>query len=329
MYMRYFVAGHGEHGEVYSLDKLVVVFHLHSLSREKNGGQRLLDELAGRLLLQYDHWTSGRIGTYHDQFSVKCPGGDSFFLGVGLNTGRLPDNSARVEFNPNKVGSTWELAVVYNACWRLSGGRVTIKQYDLAIDYPVPREDVTLLKDARLYEERRRSASDRTQYVGQRNAPGRCKLYNKQLEQGLDKPLTRLELTIDFEDSAPERAAQYMPAVVSTRGTVQTEMELPRLTDTDLFILTTLAREPERIHELGRRKREALRPWVEVVNQPLRFDTQAYSPVFRALLDFLQPMAEPGSPAFVDVTTVFADETERRQQARNGNGRAAAGDNES
>lgn len=329
MYMRYFVAGHGEHGEVYSLDKLVVTFQLHSLSREDTGKQRLLDEIAGRLLLQYDHWISGKIGTYHDQFRIKCPDGESFYLGVGLNGGRLPDNSARVEFNPNKVGSTWELAVVYNACWRISAGRVTIKQYDLAIDYPVPREDVAMLKDARLYEERRRSDADRTQYVGQRNAPGRCKLYNKQLEQGLPDPLTRLELTIGFEDSPPERAARYMPAVVSTRGTVQTEMELPRLTDTDLFILTTLAREPERINELGRRKREALRPWVEVVNQPLRFDTQAYGTVFRALLDFLQPMEEPFAPAFVDVGAVFGEQSKRRLWARDGNGSAAADDNES
>lgn len=299
--MKYWVAGVGGNGEVYSLDKLVVVFHLRSISRERNGGQRLLDELAGRLLLQYDHWQSWKIGTYRDQFSIKCPDGESFFLGVGLNTGGLPNNTARVEFNPNKVGSSWELAVVYNACWNISGGQLTIKQYDLAIDYPIPREDLRLIKDARLYEERCRSDADRTQYLGQRNQPGRCKLYNKQLEQGLAEPLTRLEMTVAFEESAPEMVRRQMPQVVSVAGVVQTEMELPRLTDTDLFILTTLAREPERIRELGRRKRETLRPWLDVVNQPMRFDVEAYGLVWAGLMSWLHPIGDAPETPFADV----------------------------
>ena len=316
--MKYYVAGHGPAGEVYSLDKLVCVFHLHSFSREQNGGQRLLNAIAARMLLHFDHWQSWKIGTYRDQFSIKCPGGESFFLGVGLNGGGLPDNTARIEFNPNKVGDTWELQSVYNACWEISGGQITIKQYDLAIDLPERRENVTLEKDGRLYEERRRSDADRTQYLGQRNAPGRCKLYNKQLETGLPEPLTRLELTLAFEDSAPEVVAKKLPRV-TVSAPAQTDMELPRLNDTDLFILTTLAREPDRLCELGRRKRETLRPWLDLVSRPVTFDRVAYGEVWRALLDFLAPMDRtawtPYDEAFTTVEKLLPDAPEWMRRA--------------
>lgn len=321
MYMdgpKYYVAGHGSAGEVYSLDKLICTFKLHSYSRERNGGQRLLDAIAARMLLHFDHWESHKIGTYRDQFSIKCPDGESFFLGVGLNGGGLPDNTARIEFNPNKVAETWEFQAVWSACWEVSGGQITIKQYDLAIDLPERRENVTLEKDGRLYEERRRSDADRTQYLGQRNAPGRCKLYNKQLETGLPQPLTRLELTLAFEDSPPEVVAKRLPRV-TVAAPAQTSMELPRLNDTDLFILTTLAREPERLCELGRRKRETLRPWLDLINRPVSFDRVAYGVVWRALLDFLAPrdctVQTPYDNAFLTVEKLSPDAPEWMRRA--------------
>ena len=61
----------------------------------------------------------------------------------------------------------------------------------------MPRENCFLVKDRRMYIERRHGA-EFTQYLGAKSSRvGRVKLYNKQAESNLDYPLTRLELTLD------------------------------------------------------------------------------------------------------------------------------------
>ena len=159
-------------------------------------------------------------------------------------------------------------------------GRTRLVRWDLAVDFPVPLESCVLVKDRRLYEEVRHSAADRTQYLGQRNSSGRCKLYNKQLEQGLPEPLTRIELTLDLEDSTRERAGELWP-VVYTAGAA----DCSGLNDTDAFILRTLA--PERINELGRRKRDKLAPLLAASNEPLPFDADAFDAVVRQISGML------------------------------------------
>lgn len=72
-----------------------------------------------------------------------------------------------------------------------------IKRFDLAVDIPVEREKARLMKDGRVYSERRHG-KDWTEYLGaQASHIGRVKLYNKQSEAGLTEPLTRLEITLD------------------------------------------------------------------------------------------------------------------------------------
>ena len=71
-------------------------------------GQGLLDQMARQGWFEYDHWESRKFGTYRNQFSVKC-GADgklSYWLGVGMVAyGKSrPSDTAKLEFNPNKVG---------------------------------------------------------------------------------------------------------------------------------------------------------------------------------------------------------------------------------
>ena len=56
-------------------------------------------------------------------------------------------------------------------------------RFDLAIDLPVARDKVYLIKDKRVYEEYSYSAINKTQHLGVRNNYGRVKVYNKALEQ--------------------------------------------------------------------------------------------------------------------------------------------------
>ena len=169
-------------GGVYSCDKIQLVYRLRF-----GEGQELLDQMARQSWFEYDHWESRKFGTYRNQFSVKC-GADgklSYWLGVGMVAyGKSrPSDTAKLEFNPNKVGGERSLLWLLRQLWSRAKLRegCEVKQWDLACDWPEPREWYSLRKDARLYEEVMRSKADRTQYLGERNKPGRCKLYNKQV----------------------------------------------------------------------------------------------------------------------------------------------------
>lgn len=276
--MKYLLQAAGRRGAIYSCDKLVLGFK--ALGRN---AQHLLDWLGGPLAPEFSRWESRRLGTFRDQFSISCTGGGTFWLGVGLNTAGAPDWKAiRLEFNPNKVGDTPEFSRVWSCLLGCTVGRTRLVRWDLAVDFPVPLESCVLVKDRRLYEEVRHSAADRTQYLGQRNSSGRCKLYNKQLEQGLPEPLTRIELTLDLEDSTRERAGELWP-VVYTAGAA----DCSGLNDTDAFILRTLVQAPERINELGRRKRDKLAPLLAASNVPLPFDADAFDAVVRQISGML------------------------------------------
>ena len=185
---------------------------------------------------------------------------------------------ARLEFNPNKVGQCRELRWVYNLCFDACGGkpfRVSVRRWDLAVDLPGERGEFELLKDGRLYEELRRSASDRTQYLGRRNSPGRCKLYNKTLESNLSVPVTRLELTLDGVACGTDDVRSLWPKVLRVPRVVQMDAECLGLNETDRFILHTLWQQPERLAELGRRKRDKLAPLVAAGGM-VEFDSAAF-----------------------------------------------------
>ena len=77
---------------------------------------------------------------------------------------------------------------------------------------PAWGDAVRTLKDGRNYEAHISGAL--TEYLGQRNKPGRVKVYDKTAEAGLDDPLTRVELTVDATWSA-EKIMEQLPTVFS------------------------------------------------------------------------------------------------------------------
>lgn len=278
----------GAGGATYSCDKMQLIFRLR-----RDEPQRLLDTLAAALWLEFDHWASYRFGTYRNQFRIVCGDGVSFWLGVGLvGDGKSrPDCSCKVEFNPNKVGRARQLRWLLRQLWHRASlvEPCRCKQWDLAVDWPEPREWYTLAKDARLYEEYRASRADRTQYAGTRNRPGRCKLYNKQVESGLAAPMTRLELTVGGLATAAQVAALW-PVVYRLRD-VQASAEVAALNDTDRFILATLLDAPDRLQELGRRKRQKFAGLLHASGYRVALDVAAYDAVLRGVTAWTQPPA--------------------------------------
>ncbi|MBP3458501.1 MAG: hypothetical protein J6K58_04775 [Lachnospiraceae bacterium] len=96
----------------------------------------------------------------------------------------------KLEVNPNKHAGKEVLTDLLEVL-RVWGDDVTLCKYDYAVDIPMNPEDVEVFgsrKERGLYKG--------TRYFGQRNKNGYCKIYDKQKEQELDSPLTRVEHTI-------------------------------------------------------------------------------------------------------------------------------------
>lgn len=286
--LRYSFCAKAADGGTYSCDKVQLVYRLRFTE-----AQGLLDVLGRQGWFDLEHWESRRPGTYHHQFRMICSEERSYWLGVGLNEygkGR-PNDQCKLEWNPNKVGGERSLAWLRAELWARARLRdpCEIKAWDLAVDWLEPREVYRLVKDARIYEEYTASKADRTQYVGQRNKPGRCKLYNKQVEAGLAEPCTRLEITVGG-GWGPHDVAAVWPIVYRLRD-YQATVETARLNDTDKFILATLLDAPERLRELGRRKAQRMRGLLQQAGVVVGFDAAAYAAVWRQVQRYAEPDA--------------------------------------
>ena len=293
--LRYFMPVRSKTGDNYSIDKLLLDFKL----QYRCGGGWAADFLAflaDDRWVFFDHWTTSRIGTFREQFSIDCGDGCSFWVGVGLNdgTGRVT-NRIRLEFNPNKVAENYVFIRVFNRLRTSAVGPPGIVRFDLAVDFPVLRSDCWLLKDRRTYEEFRRSEEDRTQYLGERNKPGRCKLYNKALESHLDHPLSRLEITIGGESLEYEQVLAIWPQVMIWDD-LQMVFNGEKISDTDRVLLKCLIMCPDLVDELGRTKKEKIRRILGGYTRFLGLDKTTYEQIISQLYIYSRHLVYEGAP---------------------------------
>ena len=133
-------------------------------------------------------------------YTLQASTGDTFFMGVGVY-GKAPSaywETVKLEFNPAKVGQCSWFSALYNELIA-AAKYVDFKRFDVAIDIPVARSRLRLVKDQRKYTLMKYSNENMTEYLGVRSSHGQVKLYNKALERGLESDLTRLEITVDYE----------------------------------------------------------------------------------------------------------------------------------
>lgn len=99
-----------------------------------------------------------------------------------------------LDINPNKV--PYEVLSLFVRLLRGSSQSISLQRFDLALDLPLPRDEVFLQRDARrgyrLFDE----AGGRTEYQGKRDSHGALKLYDKTKESSLAVPVTRCEVTV-------------------------------------------------------------------------------------------------------------------------------------
>lgn len=201
-------------------------------------------------------WTSSKPGTFRNQTVFQIDDERSFWLGHGLiGRGTLIDRY-RLDANPNKVGTDPNFNNIREFLVRNARkGFCKVSRFDLAIDIPVDCSQSFLVKDRRMYIERRHGV-EFTQYLGSKSSTaGRVKLYNKTAEAKLDYPLTRLELTLD--PATPYEEINLPKVYVVDEESMALAGE--KLTDTDRFILNAAVQGCGQVTDLCRKMGERIK----------------------------------------------------------------------
>lgn len=200
------------------------------LTREMGELCRLLARAkAGGMVLATER-VSTRPGDYRYIWAVtvgECRGSDAVVkVGMGRRSGRkVEELEGFCEFNPNKVAHCAPFRNLHRlilACCR----RAEVSRADLAFDFPVARWRVQAYKDLRNWSyvessgaspsPRDRemytdlvSRSGRTTYLGVRSSPGLVKVYDKEKESGLSRPMARVEVTVSGADAPADLARRW------------------------------------------------------------------------------------------------------------------------
>lgn len=213
---------------------------------------------------------------------------NSFSLGLIYNDLNKITNDCFIEFNPNKCLNEFGTGLVqpFLEYIKRFGSHIELVRYDLAIDIPIEREFVSLDKDMRKYTKlwftdvetnysqivsdiekkqihykidvKSKSLSNSTEYLGQRNKSGFVKLYNKQIESDLDKPTTRLEITLD--SISYDKFIQVLPNISIYKNVSQSDLD--NLNDTEKVLLKLLQQNSNcdlYLKQLGRKMQDKLK----------------------------------------------------------------------
>lgn len=278
--LSYFNPIQTENGLTLSVDRLVIDYYVGSpLKREA------FSAFIFRLPLHYNVdtqlWDAFKPGTYNSNAIIKLNDGNSFYIGMGLNAAKTEWEKIRIEFNPNKVGCHSVLLRILR--W-LTGATQpmhrSIRRFDLAVDIPIDRNDVTLIKDRRLYTSRKHGA-EFTEYLGAKaSTTGRVKLYNKQTEAGLAYPLTRMEITLD--PNIPHEKQPWPKVYYIDNHQCQLD-DFRRLNDTQRFIVNALLAGFGSIKDLGRREQEKIKPVLEQYIEYVEISKNDYMKILQQL----------------------------------------------
>lgn len=180
---------------------------------------------------------SPAVGKYHYMWSIACQKTTITVLYQFNSYSDSHDDNRRVivEFNPNKMDTDDrnQVDIILSNCVDIK-----VVRCDLAIDIPVDRKSVDLVKDQRNYEYQDHNENGITEYLGTRNNDNFVKLYDKTKESDLDYPLTRLEMTLKPSITEFRR---HLPKVLVKQDNFQREMMLyDGLTNNNKIMISVL-----------------------------------------------------------------------------------------
>ena len=253
-----------------SIDNLVMEYKI-SYAKGSFDSDYILKAISG-CSYDFQHWTSNKLGACREQFIFKCSNGNTFWLGVGMNTISGIKHVVRIDYNPNKVYDTLELDFVLSTLTNYTV-RCDCVRFDLAFDFPIPRRFAFLVKDKRKYEAHSNNCKYlETEYLGARSAPGRVKLYDKTAESNLNYPCTRLEITLDGSLDIATQLSTYFPHIYVLNDFINLDFSVLELNDTELFLLEKLLEKPSDIKRLGRVMQKKIEPVLSRYTNSITFD---------------------------------------------------------
>lgn len=234
---------------IYSIDNLRICFNLEDNYDNFLSILKSYDTDNDDLPYNVRYFQSHRIYSFEHLFTFSSNDKTlSFTIGFSEKGRHNFKFDGFIDFNPNKV-CFWDTFLIVFQELHTFGTDFTLKRYDLAIDIPFQRDFVKLIKDRRSYH----YLKDRsvTEYLGKRSNHNFLKIYDKTVESKLDYDLTRIEITVDPEETINFPDIQILKSV--------SNIDSSDLKDTDkvLFELLAVSEDPFfYINRLGRKQKE-------------------------------------------------------------------------
>lgn len=290
--MEYWLPATGQNGYIYSCDMLRYKLEIKDLKYSHGILQQLLTAYGRFDVKQYPANYSDF--KFRQMFTIDY-GISSMTVGIGFNGCKQNDMSIGfLEVNPNKCFDSlqclYDVQHIFDACWSFE-----FLRFDLAIDVPLPRDALSLVKDGRKYMLDMYSSTNKTEYLGVRNASGYVKLYNKAAEQKKnDEQLTRLEMTCAGNMSADQIIAK-LPYVFVVSDQFSGDDDLKELSSSQKVLVRALRSHPDRdelFRNLCAGVRVKLRPYIYGGKTTLEYDGAAIGAVLSNIRQFEQSMTQ-------------------------------------
>lgn len=266
---------------LYTLDKLIIEFCI-----SKEDVQNLMNLYSYRV--NFHQWESKKLPTCRYNYSIEVYDNNSFYIGFSPNWRKEEYNMVwgRVEFNPAKLIDDLQFISIYQELLSYIPTKLMMPiRFDLAIDIPISRDKVYLIKDKRLYEEYSNSCVDKTQYLGKRNSHGRVKVYNKALELKLDDvDLTRVEITVDYSKRGVDEIKKILPNLY-----LLDSFQLPLgINGTDKVLLIAILGDISLLKELPHTKKAKIKAYLQDMQLNLTLDINKYNIILDTIQQYIK-----------------------------------------
>ena len=261
-----------DNGVVFSIDKLKLSGSCSVVNAEK------LCRILGSKCSSY--YMNNSPMKYKHNFVFDLLVG-TIYIGVSqVQFGRLECSKNVIEFNPNRMGND-ALFEQIKACFYAHNKNITVTEWDLAVDYPVDRNNYNLVKDNRNFQ--LNISRSKTEYLGVRHTNGFVKLYDKSYESELDYKLTRLEIT--FRGISDYKDIEHCFPVVRGIDHVDTSS----LSVMDKWIIERINESDDKerlIKELSRDKRKKITPYLSANSKELKVNEIYYNTIVSHLREY-------------------------------------------
>lgn len=225
---------------------------------------------------------------YHYESSYENGKMDVFLLNNSKESSK-----SMIQVNPNKcfydVNCLEDIKSILSC-----SSSYSIKSIDIAIDFPVLTELISILKDQRALKTYSRSKVDRTEYLGKnRNKPGCVKKYDKAKESQLSSPLTRIEITAGNPASTDfiRKLSRYLPKTYIRQSTVKSiDLNSVDLKDSERVLAMLLMDHTDKIkyyHMLGKKMQKKIEPLILSDEVEYAYDINLISQVAYKMISIL------------------------------------------